>query len=79
MGNKYVCPNHCDLSEEPFPYLHPACCVFQGSFDSELGIYCNPDGSLSDTWEDGTRGTDDWQDDGCLPICSVCKCEVQHA
>jgi hypothetical protein len=44
----------------------------------ELGIYADEKGDLTDTWIDGTRGTTEWCDDGCMPQCVTCMEEVIH-
>ena len=75
---KITCPNDCDRSEEPYPFYYPACCLRNddGEREAEMGIYCDEDLSLSNTWADGTRGVVGWYEDDCFPHCSVCNEET---
>lgn len=79
--SEITCPNSCDRSEEPYPFYYPPCCLWHdnGGADAEMGIYCDEDLSLSNTWTDGTRGVAGWFDDECLPHCSVCNEETHRA
>ena len=77
---RFVCPNGCDVSEEPWPFFYPPGCLMRGKDDGrpELGIFAEENGDLSNTWIDGTRGIAGWEDDGCLPHCVICYEESEH-
>ncbi len=74
----------CDLTDGPYPLEQPSYCLIRKDLQDyselahpDLGILTDWDGELSNTWADGTRGTDGWTDDGCLPVCRKCGNDVK--
>lgn len=71
----YKCPNNC---EDSCLYYPPSCLIDPtGEIEHpeclELGILCDEDGVLENTWEDGTRGVpESLESDDCSPYCLKC-------
>lgn len=74
---EWICPEHCDVSEEPFPFVYPP-----SATQRELGVFSDKFAEPVNTWADGSTGVPDEVADNCRtgtdvpPDCVVCGSEA---